>query len=119
MSIPRYKKGEKVRLTVEGTVTRDIGDRSTMLTLTYTLPTYRLSDLGVPAPRRLDRPCITVACSCCEYVFDEDEDGVVHFVDLAEAALCLPQYGWTQVDGAWQCETCTAGPCDLEADTHG
>lgn len=82
--------------------------------------TYRLSDLGVPTPRRLDRPCITVACSCCGYIHDEDDAGhQTHFADLAEAALCLPQYGWTQVGGAWTCETCTAGPCDLEADTHG
>ncbi|MGW4422763.1 hypothetical protein [Streptosporangium sp. NPDC004631] len=80
--------------------------------------TYR-GPLGTPAPRRLDQPCVVVRCGCCEYVFDEDEDGQMHFVDLAEAAGVLPQYGWTQVSGAWRCETCAAGPCDLEADTHG
>lgn len=82
--------------------------------------TYLVPGLGAPQPRRLDQPCITVSCGCCEYVFDEDEDGAVHFTDLTEAAGILPHCCWTQQpDGSWRCETCSKGPCDLEADTHG
>ncbi|MGW4426091.1 hypothetical protein, partial [Streptosporangium sp. NPDC004631] len=63
--------------------------------------------LGAPEVSRLDRPCITVACSC-GYAFDADEEGEVHFASRAEAAGYLPQYGWTQTGDGWRCETCTA-----------
>ncbi len=81
--------------------------------------TYQRPDLGTPTPTQLDEPCVTFTCTCCEYTLDEDEDGVLHFPGVDNADQTLPHFGWKRIDGAWRCETCVTGPCDLEADTHG
>lgn len=69
-------------------------------------------------PRQLDHLCVTVECSCCEYVFDEDEDGVVHWESLAEAEKGLKDF-WEFADGVTRCDACKVGPCDPEAGEHG
>ncbi|MFI7628422.1 hypothetical protein [Microbispora rosea] len=67
-------------------------------------------------PRRLDKPCVLVACSCCDYVFDEDE-WTNHFESLDEARKVLPDFGWVPGEnGTWRCEGCAKGTCDCEAD---
>ena len=48
--------------------------------------------------------CITVACSLCKYVYDEDEY-TAHFADLAEARKALRDTGWTIADGAVICSS--------------
>lgn len=69
-------------------------------------------------PRQLGHLCITLACSCCEYVYDEDEDGVCHFDDLAKARKLLEGF-WGFTDGQAKCDACKTGPCDPECGDHG
>jgi hypothetical protein len=65
-------------------------------------------------PRQIDSTCMCVSCSCCGYVYDEDDDGCVHFESLDEARPILVQgEGWTVTeDGTWKCQPCAAGECD-------
>ncbi|MEO3860943.1 hypothetical protein [Acrocarpospora sp. B8E8] len=75
---------------------------------------------GLPhKPRQLEGPCLSVDCSCCAYVFDEDEEGFVHFESTTEIEQLLPEHGWKCDGDIWVCPTCVAGPCDREADIHG
>lgn len=69
-------------------------------------------------PRRLDHLCVTLACSCCEYVYDEDEDGIAHFDSRAEAEKMLAGF-WEFTGGEAKCHACKFGPCDPEAGDHG
>jgi hypothetical protein len=69
-------------------------------------------------PRRLDHLCVTLACSCCHYVYDEDEDGVLHFASMAEAEKALANF-WKLTRDETLCPYCTVGPCDREAGNHG
>lgn len=83
------------------------------------------ADYSLPhKPRQLDGPCITVECACCAYVYDQDEDGDVHFASLEEAERLLlaepsSEWDWTKDADGLKCPTCRKGPCDQEADTHG
>jgi hypothetical protein len=69
-------------------------------------------------PRQISHLCITVECACCEYVFDEGGDGVVHWENLAEARKGL-KGSWEFTDGVGKCEVCVEGPCDAERGDHG
>ncbi|MEU4224337.1 hypothetical protein AB0F17_08590 [Nonomuraea sp. NPDC026600] len=69
-------------------------------------------------PRQLDHPCVIVACSCCEYIYDEDEDGVCHFDNLAEAEQALAGH-WKFTRDEALCDECKPGTCDRSADEHG
>jgi hypothetical protein len=69
-------------------------------------------------PRQLDHVCVTVECSCCEIIFDEDGDGVVHWENLAEAEKAL-KGAWKFTNGVGTCEVCVEGPCDPERGDHG
>lgn len=66
------------------------------------------------APRQLDKPCMVIRCTCCGYVFDEDEDGIVHFEDLGEArkVLAAADGGTVADDGTAKCQPCATGECD-------
>ncbi|GAA3702375.1 hypothetical protein GCM10022224_080210 [Nonomuraea antimicrobica] len=69
-------------------------------------------------PRQLSHTCVTVTCTCCQYAYDEDEDGLAHFADMAEAEKALADY-WSFAGGQARCDACTAGPCDPERGDHG
>lgn len=69
-------------------------------------------------PRQLDHVCVIVACSCCEVVYDEEEEGVAHFESRDEAEKMLAGF-WDFTDGVAKCEYCKTGPCDREAGEHG
>lgn len=98
----------------------DHGDGDVMHFTDEALATRHAADYDLGhRPRQLDQPCTTVDCLCCEYTFDEDGDGRVHFATAEEIGQLLPEYGWTPAGRGWRCETCSKGPCDVEADTHG
>jgi hypothetical protein len=69
-------------------------------------------------PRQLAHLCVTVACSCCDYLYDEDEDGIAHFDSFEEAAKMLAGF-WEFADGEAKCDACKVGSCDSEAGEHG
>ncbi|MEQ4725042.1 hypothetical protein [Nonomuraea sp. B19D2] len=69
-------------------------------------------------PRQLDHGCVTVTCICCAYTYDEEEDGLTHFADVAEAEKLLANF-WSFASGQAKCDACTAGPCDPERGDHG
>lgn len=53
--------------------------------------------------------CVTVTCDVCDYVFDEDDDGIVHFATPEIALECVRNAGW------WATETailCNGGDAD-------
>jgi hypothetical protein len=50
---------------------------------------------AVATVRRLALPCWTVTCDGeCEYVLDEDDDGVIHFASAAEAEDYVRDVQW-------------------------
>ncbi|MER6575783.1 hypothetical protein [Nonomuraea sp. NPDC001023] len=69
-------------------------------------------------PRQLAHLCVTAACSCCDYIYDEDEDGIAHFDSLGEAEKALAGF-WEFADGKAKCDACKTGACDPEAGEHG
>ena len=69
-------------------------------------------------PRQLDHLCVTVACSGCGYVYDEDEDGIAHFDDRAEAEKALAGH-WKFTRDEALCDECKPGVCDRSVDEHG
>lgn len=69
-------------------------------------------------PRQLDHVCVILACSCCEYVYDEDEDGICHFDSPDEAEKALAGF-WEFTGGVAKCDACKVGPCDPERGDHG
>ncbi len=68
-------------------------------------------------PRQLDTPCLTIKCSCCEAIFDEDGEGrELHFASADELGLVVTAYDWTLAeDGVPKCRHCSAG-CDCQDD---
>jgi hypothetical protein len=69
-------------------------------------------------PRQLAHPCVVVQCSCCDYLYDEDEDGIAHFDSREEAEKMLAG-SWEFAGGEAKCDACKVGPCDREAGDHG
>ena len=69
-------------------------------------------------PRQLAHPCVTLACSCCDYLYDEEEDGIAHFDSREEAEKMLANF-WDFNDGVAKCDACKVGPCDSERGDHG
>lgn len=69
-------------------------------------------------PRELSGSCVTLACSCCDYLYDEEEDGVAHFDSLDEAEKLLAGF-WEFAGGKAKCDACKVGPCDQERGDHG
>lgn len=69
--------------------------------------------------RQLGYVCVTVSCTCCEVVYDEEEEGVVHFDDMPKAEKFLTQCGWKLTREQTLCEYCKVGPCDPERGDHG
>jgi hypothetical protein len=65
-------------------------------------------------PKLLDQPCVTVECAC-GYRYDEDDEGVIHFEDQAQADEAVKGNGWTVVDGQPACPECTPQAKAVEA----
>lgn len=38
--------------------------------------------------------CIAISCDACDYTYDQDEDGQVHFDDIAEAQSMAKDVDW-------------------------
>lgn len=52
--------------------------------------------------------CIVVACRTCGHQFDEDEEGVIHFPNLDDAADTVTRAGWWVTQQGAQCRGCAA-----------
>jgi hypothetical protein len=64
---------------------------------------------GIPMARQRTAPCVVLRCVGCGAEYDEDE-GMVHFRDRAQAWDCAAQIGW-HVDGhETLCEACKPQP---------
>ncbi|MDH2424806.1 hypothetical protein [Sphaerisporangium sp. TRM90804] len=77
------------------------------------------NDSGAPTPEQLDEACVSIACSCCGTVFDEDGNGAVEHHPTVESARSVAVLcGWTLAeDGTQKCEPCS-GDCDCQDDAE-
>jgi hypothetical protein len=71
---------------------------------------YASGGWGTPTPHQCASACVTLRCTGCQYVLDEDEL-VTHFTDVAEAAAYARDGGWTLTnDGQALCSWCAPSP---------
>lgn len=62
--------------------------------------------LGIPLVMQRENPCLTLVCGGCDYVWDEDDDGIVHFDDRADALAFAAEVGWLVLAGEPLCGGC-------------
>lgn len=62
---------------------------------------------GVEATR-LDTPCHTITCAGdgCDYVLDQDGEGVYHHASQAEAEMTAREHGWERTTQGLICPAC-------------
>jgi hypothetical protein len=58
---------------------------------------FHLAPLGTPRPEQLTAPCVSVSCTGCGYVLDEDDAMIHHFLP-GEVEAALKDWEW-KVDG--------------------
>jgi hypothetical protein len=69
---------------------------------------FRVDGFGTPTPKQLPAPCVSISCSECGYVIDEDDAQTYHFwPDEVEDAL--KAWEWTVNGDRKLCPECAKG----------
>lgn len=68
---------------------------------------------------QMGAPCVTLTCDACDYTYDEDDEGTIHFANSKAVDDVLGDLRWTwTAEGGYRCGGDSDGDAETPAVVH-